>query len=318
VGGHRAAEGGDQQDMFLIQCEVEEVVRAFLAPPLPVRMVTFSHTATHPANGFGVPAERRVGLVERFLVERSCRPDRAETAASQFADESVFPSDNFASLKLFGEFFGVVVEDTLGELDGWRPAAEFVIFSRCSTTRRKEQPSGEHLEEGAAQAPHIHFYTKRRADDGFRRKVFPGAEGATLVESFSGASEVGKPCVSGARIVENIVGFYVGVRESTAVQTLERHEDLLCHTADSLDGQRAVLERGFEAASVFLEGHADMAVMEEGFMQRDYFRTWTALPQEAVDVDLSSRRSGVAAALDFQGNNWGVTHLLFTKARRIS
>jgi len=184
--------------------------------------------------------------------------------------------------------------------------------------RGKEQPAGKHLEDCAAQAPHIHFHTQRRADDGFRRKVFAGAEGVTLVELVSGASEVGKACICGARIVENVVGFYVGMRESTAVQTLERGEDLVSHTADSRNGQRAVLERGFEAASVFLEGHADMAVMQEGFMQRDYFRTRTSLPQEAVDVDLSSRRPGVAATLDFQCNDRGVTHLLFTKARRIS
>jgi hypothetical protein len=37
-----------------------------------------------------------------------------------------------------------------------------------------------------------------------------------------------------------------------------------------------------------------------------------------VGIDLPSRRSGVAAALDFQRDDRGAAHRLFTEARRIS
>src|SRR6516162_8495741 len=84
MGGHRAAEGGDKQHVFVIQREVEEVVCAFLVPPPPVRKVAFTHRATSARNGFGVSPERLVGSVERFFVERARGPDRGETAAAQF------------------------------------------------------------------------------------------------------------------------------------------------------------------------------------------------------------------------------------------
>ena len=120
-------------------------------------------------------------------------------------------------------------------------AAELVIFSRGGTTRAKEFAAGEHFEDGAPEAPQVHFHPQRRAEDDFRRAVVAGAEGAALMESVGGGAEVGEACSSGVRIVENVAGFDVGMRKPAAVQALERGEDLARYLADAREGKRAIL-----------------------------------------------------------------------------
>lgn len=210
--------------------------------------------------------------------------------------------DDLAGLELLGFLHGLVGLHALGErdFDGVVVPAELTVLFRRGLARAEKAAACEHLENRAAQAPHVHGCAQWRTDDEFRRHVFARAEGRALLEAIVGASEIGEPRGAGAGVVDDVVGLDVRVRVAAAVQALDGAQELPCHALHAGEFQRTSAERVVEAASVLFVCHADVAVVEECLAQSDDLLAFAEFAaDELVQRHLEDGPLAVAAACVF-------------------